>query len=113
VCVGVVGYYGYQYHYDTALQAAQLAALVLRHLVKTEHVNLVHPVAFFLIAASSCLINTLCFLIACTISPITALMITKTAYVSLTSINTPVMIIRSCLEQVYRASIISEAALSK
>lgn len=82
VSVGLVGYYGYQYYYDTAIQAAEWATLVLKHLVKIEHVDIAKPVTFFLIAACACLINTLCFLIACTLSPITALMITKTAYVS-------------------------------
>lgn len=109
VCVGVVSYFGYQYYYDTVIQAAEWATLVLKHLVKAEHVDLAKPVTFFLIAACTCLINTLCFLIACTFSPVTALMITKTAYVSLTS----VMIIQRCLKQVYKASIIFEATLSK
>ncbi|XP_023722447.1 uncharacterized protein LOC111872608 [Cryptotermes secundus] len=80
VCVGLVGYYGNQYYYDTAIQAAEWATLVLKHLVKIEHADLAKPVTFFLIAACACLINTLCFLTACTLSPITALMITKTAY---------------------------------
>jgi hypothetical protein len=82
VCVGVVCYYGYQYYNDSAIQAAEWATLVLKHLVKTEHVDLAKPVTFFLIAACACLMNTLCLLIACTFSPITALMITRTAYVS-------------------------------
>jgi hypothetical protein len=98
VCVGVVGYYGYQYYCDTGIQAAEWIKLVLNNLLERKHEDLAKPVIFFLIAASACLINTLCLLIACTFSPITALMITKTAYVSLTSINTRVMIIRSCLK---------------
>jgi hypothetical protein len=81
-CVGVVGYYGNQYYSDTAIQAAEWATLVLKHLLKAELVDLARPVTFFLIAASACLMNTLCLLIACTISPITALMVTRTSYVS-------------------------------
>jgi hypothetical protein len=82
VCVGVVGYYGNQYYNDTVIRAAELATLVFKHLLKAEHVDLSKPVMFFLIAASACLINTLCLLIACTISTITANMISRTVYVS-------------------------------
>jgi hypothetical protein len=98
VCVGVVGYYGYQYYDDTGVQAAEWVTLVFDKLADRKHEDLAKPVMLFLIAASACLINTLCLLIACSLSPITALMINRTAYVSLTSINTRVMTMRSCLK---------------
>jgi hypothetical protein len=90
VCVGVVGYYGNQYYKDTTVQAAEWATLVFKHLLKAELADLAKPVTFFLIAASACLFNTACLLVACTASPITAFLITKTAYVSVT----PVLSIR-------------------
>jgi hypothetical protein len=91
--VGVIGYYGYSYYYDVEDQTAQWALLVLRKVMNVEQLDLWQPVTLFLLVASACLLNTLCLLIACTVSQDTASAMAKTVYVRTHSVTHPAMLL--------------------
>jgi hypothetical protein len=97
VCVGVVGYFGNRYYYDVGTQTAEWMLLVLKKVLKLEQLDVWKPVMFFLTVASACLLNTLCLLVACTISHNTASAIAKTVYVRKHSpTSTPAISIQDC-----------------